>query len=395
MANDNSAFSPEFWASEMQPIFYKENILMDLAKTELREFVYEGDTKNRPYRSSIHLQTYTKGTDITVQDTAGTNEYLTVATAKTAAIYYDDIDKLQNKWDLATEYAQEMQRLLNNDIEQAFMAEYSNANSSIVASDMGGSGSGTFVSSTANIINMFAVAKRKLGVLDIPRNQLFAIVGERELELLNVDGAGRETGMGDNIQANGFTGKNKLGFDLYVSNNVPFGATWTPANNPSESQTVTINGIVFTFNATPSGAGSINIGADTAGSIDNLVACINRTGTADTDYIAISNANRLKLTKAGLTATDGTTNMTISGYGDVILATSDSNDPWSAQTSYPLFGMKKAVELLVQMPPRVKFQEAQKRWGKYGMCLTLYGKKTWNNLKDALVNATLDASNWT
>src|SRR3990167_346938 len=395
MANSLTAFNPEYWAQEIQPVFYKENMLLQLANVEVKPLVSDGDTINKPYRSHLYLQNYTKGTDVTVQDVSGTNEQLSVATAKTAAIYYDDIDGLQNKWDLASEYAQEMARLLNNDLEQAFTAEYSNATSSITAADMGGSGSGTFSLNTANIMNMFVVAKRKLGVLDIPRGNFFAIIGERDLELLTLYVGSRETGFGDNVEANGFTGK-RFGFDVYVSNNLPFGATWTPADNPSDGDTVSVGGVTFTFESGAlDTAGEIDIGATTAATITNLVACINQTGTAGTDYVALSDADRFKTTKAGITATDNTTNVAIAGYGDIVVSASETNDLWSAQSSYPIFGMKKVVQMLIQMPPKVQFTQPPLRFGKYGMALMLYGKKTLNNLKDALVYAKINASSWT
>jgi hypothetical protein len=395
MANSLTAFNPEYWEAEMQPIFHKENKLMAIAKVDINPLVNDGDTINKPYRSNMSLQTYTKGTDITLEDITGTNEQLTVDTFQAIGFYVDDIDKEQNKWDLAATHAQDMQRLQNNYLEQQMMSLYSSANSTIVASDMGESGSGTYVSSTANIINMLLAAKRKLTALSIPTQNLFAVLGPRDIELLGLYDSGRETRLGDKTELNGFAG-NRAGFDIFESTNVPFTATWTPANNPSEGDTVTIAGTTFTFNATPSGSGSVNIGGSTATSIDNLVACINKSGTAGTDYIALSltTNDRKNMVKNGVVATDGTTNMTIVAYGDIVVSSSTA-DEWSAETSYPLFGMKKAIRFVAQIPPRVKFQDAQLRFGKYVLSLSGHGKKVWNQNKDALVYATQNASNWT
>lgn len=91
MSNDLTAFNSEFWAREMQVVFHKENVAIGLANTELRAILSEGDTLNKPYRSYMTVKSYTKGTDITAQDVSGTNEQLSVATAKVIPFYVDDI----------------------------------------------------------------------------------------------------------------------------------------------------------------------------------------------------------------------------------------------------------------------------------------------------------------
>jgi len=53
---------------------------------------------------------------------------------------------------------------------------------------------------------------------------------------------------------------------------------------PSDGETVTIDAVTYTWRAAPVAAYDVNIGADIQGSIDNLVAAINLTGTAGVDY---------------------------------------------------------------------------------------------------------------
>ena len=82
MANSITAFNEEIWSRQMQEVFFKENVAIALANTELRDQLSSGDTVNKPYRSHLVVKNYTKGTDITVQDVSGSNEQLTVSTAK-------------------------------------------------------------------------------------------------------------------------------------------------------------------------------------------------------------------------------------------------------------------------------------------------------------------------
>lgn len=394
MANNLDAYIAEYWANEAQVPFMRENVALGLANTKFEAMLQDGDTVNRPYGTYPQLQSYTRGSSISIPDQTAINEYLTVNTAKVAPMYVDALDKKQGKWDEASKFAKRAGRTLSNDIEQAILNEYSNAGSYISDQDVGGSGTDSFKASVANINNIFTVAGRKLDGYDVPEVNRFAVIGGRLKETLRLYTAGRETSFGDKVGANGFIG-NRFGFDIYYSNNLPFGATWTPDNNPSDGDTVTIAGVTFTFESgTITGSGEVNIGGTTAQTLDNLVAAINGTGTAGTDYSAISDRDRWKLTKAGITASDGTSNITITGYGDIVVSASESDDAWSAQTQYPLFGIKGAIDLVVQQKPNVEFRSPSDKLGRNVFVWTLYGKKTFTEMADALTYAKIDASDW-
>ena len=91
-ANNLSAFTPKYWAKEVQIIFFKECVALGLANTELRSVLNNGDTVYKPYRSYLAAQTYSKGVDIsTFNEITATEEYLTVDTAKVVPFYVDKI----------------------------------------------------------------------------------------------------------------------------------------------------------------------------------------------------------------------------------------------------------------------------------------------------------------
>lgn len=394
MSNSLTAFNEEFWSAEMQTIFFKENVAISISNSEMRELLSAGDTVNKPYRSHPVVQTYTKGTDITAKDVSGTNEQLSVDTAKLVAFYVDDIDALQNKWDMASRYAQDAMRALNNVLDQAVMAEYSNATSTIDDGDIGGTDGNLITLSTSNIQQIFTASARKLDQLNIPQAGRFACVGPRMLEMIRLYIGGKDTSMADIVGNNGRV-MERFGFELYYTNNLPFTATWTPVDQPADAQTVTIAGVVFTFETgTLATAGQVKSETSVAVSIDNLVAMVNGTETSGTEGVSLSDANRWKLEQAGVTATDGTTAMTIVAYGDITVATSVTADAWTVQTQHALFGLKGATDLVVQKSPNVVFKEAEKRLGRYVYPWMLYGKKTFADMKDALVDVQINASAW-
>lgn len=391
MSNDLTAFNPQFWAKEMQAIFMKENVAIALANTELRDELLFGTTINKPYRSHPRVTTYVKGTDITVADRTTGNEFLTVDTAKITPFYVDDLDKIQNKWDAATEFAADGMRLLNNVIDQAVLAEYANANSNIYAADIGESGATTAIAVTqANVQRLFGAGSRKMDQLDIAQPLRFAAIGPRILETIRLYVGNRETGFGETVSDNGVIG-NRFGFKLYLTNNLPFSATLTTSAAIANAETVIINGCTFTFkDAAAVNAGEVYSGGTDADTTAQLVAAINAcsTGVAGTSttYILPSDANAWKITKAGVVATNNTTNVGIVGYGDIAVSTTMAQgaNVWSVQKQYAVFGRVGAIDLLVQKAPNVEFRVAEKRLGRY-----IY---PWINLKLVHVKFSLIVS---
>lgn len=398
MANSLTAFNPEYWARQMQTIFFKESTALVLANVELRELLKDGDTVNKPYRSYLYAQTYTKGTDIsTFVDLTATNEQLVVDTTRVVPFYVDDLDKIQNKWDVAAQFAADAQRVLNQELDQAILAEYSNASSFVSAQDLGGSGTGSIAINASNIANLFAVAARKLDFYSVPQRDRVAVIGPRLLEILRLYVGGRETGFGEQVSANGVIG-NRFGFELVLSENVPFTAVITLSDVPSDGDTITIGGVTFTWEATGTNcnaAGEVDLGASATAAGDNLVLAINGTtaGTTST-YYDVSANDRKKLRKHGLSASNNAGVVTVTGYGDVAFTESTDNLVITSVTHNPVFMLRGAVDLVTQKSPSVEFRVAEKRLGRYVYPWMLYGKKTFADMADAIVYAKVDASSW-
>ena len=154
------------------------------------------------------------------------------------------------------------------------------------------------------------------------------------------------------------------------------------ATQVTEGDTVTIDGVVFTFNATPSGAGSVDIGSTADVSVDNLVAAINAAGTAGTTYIELSDANRDKT--RDWTATDGTTylDLEVRGLSNLVVSQTLTApaDIWTdaLQIQHELFGREGATDLVIQKMPNVEIKDDPDRIGKNVVPWTLYGVKTFD-----------------
>lgn len=402
MANSLSVLNREFWSNEMQKVLFVENTAVYVANTRLKDQLGgDGDTGNRPILSSPIISTYTPGSDLTDVDLTATNEQLTITTWKAASIYVDDTDMKQNFYGAASESARRMQQQHNNVIEQAVMTEVTNATHTVDAGSVGGSAGSNISLNTDNAPQVFTAAHTKLYSVDAPMGNRIAIIGAHTLETLRLQQAGRPTGLGDQVTQNGIVGP-LFGWQIVYNNNLRFSATLTMSTNPSDGDTVTIAGVVFTFRTTQGAlAGSVNICSDAAHTVTSFVASINTPQTTvaevtDAGFNALSGADVLLLQKRGIVATDNTTTIGIVGYGDIVVSETLTAAPnvWSAQLQDSLFLIKGAIDLVVQIPPKVEVTRVEKRFGERVKSLSGYGKKTFADGAREMVRVKFDASAW-
>ena len=396
MAQDLTAFNAEYWTPTMQETFLKESVALGIANVETRADLKDGDTLHKPYGSYPRVQTYSKTADISVKDLSSTDDYLTVNTAKVASFYVDNIDTVQNKYDVIKEFATMAQKQLNNVLDQAVLSEYTNAGKTLGGLDIG-EADGGIVFSPSNCSNVFTAAGATLNGKKRLSMDRFALIGPRMLQVIQNYVGGRETTFGDYIGDNGQIAS-RFGFGLKMSNNLPFTATFDMDTILVDTDTVSIAGVTFTADADGAavGAGHFSIQDNAANCAISLAAAINGTGTPGVDtYIELSAEDRQLIEEAGIVATIDGTNLVITGFGDIVVSTSNSaSAAWSAVYQYALMGINKSIDLLTQVEPNVIFRPAQLRLGQYVHPWMLYGKKTFTRNQSGLVAVKFDASAW-
>ena len=188
-----------------------------------------------------------------------------------------------------------------------------------------------------------------------------------------------------------------LGLDVYVSNNLRHTITFTSTKNVAEADAITIGSQVFTWNATPSGAGSVDLGADEEASIDNMVAAINHAGTIGTTYIDLTQDERAKLKQNLVTATKidaHSFSITTAGFVS-ITETTDSGTAFSFgehQRLAPL-GQKGCIDMVIQKNVQSEMQRGTSKGliGEYVTTWTRYGIKTFEEWKQRMVAIRIKA----
>jgi len=343
MANTLTDLNKEVWAREMQLELEKSLVAMQICKKS-PESLDGVDTINKPYRSRHLMQTYTPGTDFSAQDLTGTNEQLSINQYKVVPAYIDAVAKLQSGYDFMGEYGRDFVEDLKRGIDAAILSDYDQATSTVSDGDFGGTSGVRVAVTPSNVNKLFSLAGKKLNNLHVGQNNRFAVISPSVLENLQVYTGGVGSRLGDKVLDNGFVGS-RFGFDIYVSANLTWTGRWTPANLPSDTQTITIAGVTFTFETgTPTNAGDIKSVTDVATTLDNVVASLNAPGTSVSGtFVAVTLANQVLL--EGIVATDGTTYLGIEhvGGGELVVATSDTADPWSLELVHCVFGQKNAT----------------------------------------------------
>jgi hypothetical protein len=388
----------------MQETLFVENTALYLANSRLENYLAgEGDTVNRVIVSHPSTGTYIPGSDINDKDLSSSKEALVVNTWKYASVYVDDTDMRQNLIKAGETAAQSMQRQHNNIIEQAFLSEVTNSKWFLDAAAVGGVSGSNISVNTDNAHPIFTAANTKLNNTDAPMAGRCAVIGGHTLEQLQLTTAGRLTNLGDNVLANGVVGP-LFNWQIVYNNNLPYTAILTLTVNPTDGDTTTIAGVLFTWKTTLGAtAGNIHICSDAAHSRASLAASINAPDTTvvsatDAGFVSVATEDAFLLKeKRGITATDdASTKITLTGFGDIVVSSSftSASNAWSGQRQDSLFMMKGASDLVVQIPVKTEITRVEKRFGERVKTLAGYGKKTYADGARKMVWVKIDASTW-
>lgn len=390
MANAITPLSPTYWSKIMGRKRYKTEVFQSVVSFEEQKTLTDGQKVDRPYRSDIFGETYSKGTAMTAQDLTATSDQLTVNQFKAMLLYIDNVDKIQNKWSAAKAWAEEAQTRLSNLTDAQVFYEYVNANNTVDDGTLGGTSGNGITATTANVLNIFGKINRKLTVRNVPLDQRFFVISPEFYDVLWQYIAGKESLLGDKTGETGNIGAFAQ-LKLYVSNNLTGSAQWVPANNPTAADTITINGITFTFvSSIGTTAGNVLIGGNTAATITNLVTLINAPDTTTANGVALSAANIR--TAQNWTAVNGTTYIEVRARGASYMTVtgSDATDVWTAakQMQHLLAGRKGAIDVVIQQEPKVEMASTVAA-GKSGMNIlpmTVFGIFTFNQGKNEIVD---------
>jgi len=391
-ANTVDASKPTIWSKYLGKTIEKYLVSKVITSYKEEAGLKYGKEVDRPYINRPHSRNYTVGTPVTAQPITTTSDVMSINVKKTINIYVDNVEEIQTNISLAKESMTQMRDIMAEDVDAEVLYQVVNAGNSVDNKDVAaGSVGDPFALSDANARTALSKARTKLAKENIKR-------GSRKIALLSSDlmgeiidyAATKGTPLGDKTSTNGYVG-HLWGFDLYESNSLTCSKIWTPANNPTADDAITVNGITFTFKATPAAEGDIDLGGTTAGTLDNLVACINNNGLGGTSSTYFTFTDSEKISKLEhMVAVDGTTIATIyvKNNSNAAFSGTEAGDTWTKGICHCVAGVANAIDLVRQSDIIVKKgdQVVNGQWGANYMTNNLFGVKLFEKEKVKLVD---------
>ena len=387
MSQNLDAFIPELWSRRIQYLTRNALVATQICSFEEQPDLKYGDRIHRPYPNDLVVNDYTKYTDTTQQDLVGTDEYLDIDQSKEISFAIDEVDWIQMKYDLENSYVERAAYRLANDIDGAVLAEVANANVTCDGSDIGSSGAISM--STSNCLNAIMTAGAKLTANGCEMDKTWAlVVSPKTASVIAQTVAQDWFSLADLALKNGYAG-NFAGYKVYSSNNV-FHKRTISFSTVVATDAITVAGVTFTFVASiGSTAGNVLKGANDAAALTNLAAAINGASGAGTTYVEVSAADRAKLknVKAHL---DGTTGV-LTTAGAVVVSTDDTTITVGNAEEHAILCRPGAIDLVMQQNIDVRKTPLPKQKADYYIISCLYGKKTFTEWKNRMVDIKIAA----
>ena len=387
MAQNLDAFIPELWSRRIQYLTRNALVATQICSFEEQPDLKYGDRIHRPYPNDLVVNDYVKYTDTTQQDLVGTDEYLDIDQSKEISFAIDEVDWIQMKYDLENSYVERAAYRLANDIDGNVLAEVSNANVTCDASDLGSSGS--IALTTSNCLNAIMTAGAKLTANGCEMDKTWAlVVSPKTASVIAQTVAQDWFSLADLALKNGYAG-NFAGYKVYSSNNVMHDRTISFSSVVATDEIV-IAGVTFTFvSSLSTTAGTVLKGANDAAALANLAAAVNGAAGAGTTYVDISAADRAKLknVRANLNGTTGV----LTTAGSVVVSTPDTTITIGKATEHAILCRPGAIDLVMQQNIDVRKTPLPKQKADYYIISCLYGKKTFTEWEERMVNIKIAA----
>jgi len=395
MSNTLDPLSPIPFAKRIQKNLNKKAIYTDLANFDVLPGLTFGKSVDRPYISTVKAELYSPDTALIKQDVTGTTDPITIDREPSVWFFLDDRHKKQNAYDTRREIAEEVSKKIKTFQDAEFLSKVIEATDTIDDSDMSGGTAGDHFSLTENNIDkLFRLARKELRLNDVEdEGDWFVVLPPTAESYLWQRVSDKNSAFGDSSSEKGFMGSYN-GFKVYISNNLCSSARWTPANQPTDGDYITINGITFTGETGAlDAAGKFKIETDLATTLKHLAAGINAHGaTVSGSFYAVSDDNKLTMQSWYAVAADTYITVYVFGGSESITVTaSETNDPWSHETCHIFFGKRKCVDMIVQSDYSIEEGRAVVN-GKKGsefISSILYGCDTPVKGKEKMVNALM------
>lgn len=370
-----------------EEVFNKVLVGLNYANTRFERKLKFGESVQRVAYdvSAVTVRSVTRGSASTIDAITDSTELLTINLEKEAAFHISDGEVTQaGPLNPGEVIGAQIGQKVAQDLDANILYEVTSALYDFDNGDLTtGASTGTAITLSSTTVPQMVT--RMPAKLHRKNNQSFSNMvfivdayGAADVEQYLL---GKEINIAAATFQNGYAGLIR-GAELAVSENLTGEAVLSLATNVTADDTVTIEGVTFTFVASPSAAGHVDVGADADTSRANLAAAINAGAGAGTAYVELSAADRATLTAAGITATNNNTanTLTVVGKGSgrltVAETLTDGTDAWTKNFIHAYYGKKGAIDVVVQDLSKVDMRPTADRRGTNVFSSYLAGIKT-------------------
>lgn len=447
--NPNTNDFKQTWQNVYETVHYKLPAYKAIADESFEEELTKGQILHRSYSSDFVVENMGGDGGYNNQAWTDTDETLTVNIVQDVSFYIKKLDKFQANLPLQIQYCRNaMNNLFLQMDAQVLGTAYQGAGSVVDDGSLGGVSGNGINATVGNIQAVFAqsdTALRLANVIYDPAatfsgdfrpervsNMPVAIISAQLYSILVQYLGGKTTVLGDNVSNSGYTGK-YFGFNIFVSNNLPWSGNLVLATNPTAGDTFTLlNGvtnkiggvnvnqaITFTFRAAPSVAGDVVIASTATLTVANLVNAINApyttipnaTNTGYVPFIASSlttTQQKLLLNTTAVVGSPATTlTLQINGQGNVPVSQSMTagGNIWTLakQVQHNIFGVNKSIAVVLQYGPDLEILQSNpaagsNNSGRVGwdfVTWMTYGIKVFNDQAPMLVDVQIRTDSFT
>lgn len=372
----------------------QENLEKTLTAMDLAGMIDipNGTTKNLPYVQMRATSNYTKYTNQTIQDVTTGNDTIVINTTPMVTFAMDVIDEGDDYIDVKPEVIQDASYQIKKRIDGDFFAQVSNAKWKYDANGFGRN-TGTLspitltTGASQNISTVFGKAKAGLTNNGANGSKLALCIDDFiSADLTTLGMETNVSGVADVSYTRGFQGRFG-GMDAYSVSMLSSSVVFDLATQPTDGDTVTIQGVTFTFKTTlGSTAGNVLIGASADAASINLVALLNAPGTTTAQGVALSSDDQAIL--EAISAVDGTNLLTITSKNGALMAsttmTNASND-LQAQVVNACIMEKGSIKMAIRNGVKVDSRDEPLKLVTNYFIYARYGLKVTTRSKERMV----------
>lgn len=401
-----TSFKPQF-DNAYQEIFQKVLVGKEICNTRFQTVLSYGQTLERVAYdiSGVYVRDTVRGNASTIDAITDSNEVLTVNIEKEAVFYISDGEvKQAGPLNPGETIGAKIGHKVATSLDALIFAEVKNAYQTFDTGDLttGASTSTAAVPapitlSSTTVPQMVTRMPAKLKRINIVLANMAFVIDSTAASDLSQYLLGKQFDVVESVWQNGLSGKISTA-EVYISENLTGTAVITIGGTPSDADTITIGGVVFTaktaLSSGPAVAGEVVIGGSAAAFITNLVAAINAPGTTTATFTALSAANQAILQQTlGLSAADHTTYVTLVGKGSgrLVISKSGSNITITANYISCYYGKKGAIDLVIQDLKEVDMRQTPDRRGTNVFSSYLAGLKTFADGAKQFLNVMITA----